>query len=234
MRLKLGLILAFLLAGQTCWAKDFEGIIKYKIAAKKDDMTFTYYIKGMKTVMEWESSGKRKSDPRMKTIADFKAKKAYTLMHEQKQYMVIDMDRKDIQEKVDKAQDERDFVKTGRKEKILGYACEEYISKYKDGETEMWLTDSLGKMSGFYWSDKEKGRSAWQKHLADKGFMPLRIVDRKTGGKETLRMEAIHAEAKSLSASLFEIPGDYKIMEMPKIPNMKELMKGFGQKSDKE
>ena len=117
-------------------------------------------------------------------------------------------------------------MKTGRTEKILGYACEEYLSKHKKGETEVWVTAALGKLSGFYWGEKDAEKSVWQKHLASKGFFPLRIVDRKSAGNEAMRMEAASVTPKSLPDSLFEIPKDYRNIELPKFLNMKEVMKG--------
>jgi len=107
--------------------------------------------------------------------------------------------------------DETTFEKTGEKEKILGYTCEKYVIKSKDGTTDVWATDELGRFMGFGGGmggpmGKRKAAPAWEKALAGKDFFPLRVASKNTKDKEIFSMEASSVEKTPQAASLFAPP----------------------------
>ena len=226
MKIKVGLSIAiFMSIAQICLAKEFEGILKYKMNTKKTEMLITYYFKDMKVYMEYELPGKKKLNKTTRTVVDYKAKKAYIIMDERKQYRVQDLNLKEMKQVIEKEREQKGFVKTGRTEKILGYECEEYRSKYLKGEIEIWVTSSLGPLAGFYGLGKDSENSVWEQFLSSKGYLPLRILDTQSSGKESTHLEAIEVTQKNLPAALFEIPKDYQFFDPPQIFNKKELLK---------
>lgn len=111
--------------------------------------------------------------------------------------------------------------KTGVTEKILGYDCVKYLSKAKDGVTEMWLTDQLGRFMGMGpgpGAMGPPGRGArggspapqgWEAALAGKDLFPLRVVTTSTA-KDSFRLEVTAVEKKSLPSSLFAAPAGFQ------------------------
>lgn len=154
------------------------------------------------------------------------------LMPEQKMYMVHSV--ADQQRPGGAAAGEQaTFEKTGEKEKILGYDCVKYVSKSKEGTSDIWITDQLGTFMGLGGGNPmaamgggRRGNQggaalqAWERELRGKDAFPLRVVTRSNEGKETFRMEATAVEKQSLPASLFTVPSDYQ--------DMGAMMRGMG------
>jgi len=120
---------------------------------------------------------------------------------------------------------------TTTKEKILGYDCVKYVTKTKDGASEIWVTDQLGAFLGMGgggpMGGMGGGRGApggapspqgWEQALLGKGVFPLRVVT-SAGGKETFRMEATAIDKVALPASTFAAPADFQ--------NLSQMMQGM-------
>jgi hypothetical protein len=211
-------------------AEGFEGIVAYKMPAKGSAGELTQMYKGTKTRTE-VSDGKQTTA----MIMDMTAGTMTVLMPPQKQYMVMDMKKmgqglggllgmghKDTGSTGGTAAMPK-ITATGRKETIAGHECEYYVMGDK-GETEICSAKGLG-MFMMGQSPMGGGVAALAalaamstnpdavKLFAD-GFFPLKVVNVK-GGKNEVVMEATRVEKKTLDASLFVPPPDYKEMKMP-------------------
>lgn len=105
-------------------------------------------------------------------------------------------------------------VKTGRKEKIAGYDCEDWeiTSEDKPGEK---ITMCVSQQ-GFSWFQiplvGAPAEYAWAGELADGTHFPLKISVTEKDGKESAHIEVTKVDKKPLDAKLFEIPADHPQM----------------------
>jgi hypothetical protein len=121
---------------------------------------------------------------------------------------------------------------TGKKEKINGFACEEY-QVYEDGNltTQYWLAPSVStKAFDAYQKELSKWLEGmgplgadrlreWE-HIRDHGF-PIKVTQvNPTAGKLSFDREILGVEEKSLDQALFQPPKDYKRTESPPLPGM--------------
>jgi len=216
-------------------AQNFEGIVAYKMAGKGAGGEMTQMYKGGKTRTEI-------SDNKGQTTAmimDAGSQTMTVLMPPQKSYMVMDMKkmgqglggllghgRKDTGAGAGAsgaAGSIPKIVATGRKETVAGHECEYYVMGDK-GEAEVCSAKGMG-MFMMNQSPMGGGAAALAglaalgtgsdaaKLFAD-GFFPLKVVSLE-GGKREVVMEATRVEKKTLDASLFVPPPDYKEMKMP-------------------
>jgi hypothetical protein len=166
-------------------------------------------------------------------IMDLKKLEMIMLMEEQKTYMVMPM-KQTIEKAVANAEiKDPDIEKTGRTETILGYKCDEYITKDKKTTTEVWIAHGLGAfmgmgegggggMGGMFGKKKAGG---WEEKFKGKPGFPLRVISRDAKSKETFRMEATKIEPGALPASLFQPPAGWQKFQMPDLGG---LLKGGG------
>jgi len=223
-----------LLAASLCSAADaFEGKVSLAMSAGKGKpQTLNYSIRKDALRMDIEADGKSFS-----TIMDMKKLEMMMLMPEQKMYMVMPM--KQTLEKAAAMSEAKDpdITKTGRTETILGYKCDEYVTKDKNSTTEIWVAEGLGAFMGLgengggggmgamFGGGKKKGASGWEEKFKGKPGFPLRVISRDNKSKETFRMEATKIEPGSLPASLFQPPAGWEKFQMP---SMGGLLKGLG------
>ena len=208
-------------------AASFEGKVSFKITAERGKaQEMAYQIKHDK--MRVEVTGQKEMGG---VIIDVAKKQTIMIMDQQQMYMVMEMPDVAAQAAAAK-DDEATLEKTGQKEKILGYAAEQYISTYKGKKTELWLAEGLGTFmsmpSGNPMGGGRKGGSGagreWERALAGKDLFPLRVVGLDGGGKENFRMEVTAIEKKSLPDSLFAPPAGYQKFDMGGM--MKGMMPG--------
>jgi hypothetical protein len=209
----------------------FEGIVAYKMAGKGGGAEMTQMYKGMKSRTEVSSGGQSTA-----MIMDLAAGTMTVLMPPQKTYMVMDMKKmgQGLGGLLGRGHKEGGsgggapasmpkITATGRKETIAGHECEYYIMGDK-GEAEVCSAKGLGMfmmgqspMGGAVSSMASLAAMATNsdaaKLFAD-GFFPLKMVSTEHGKREVV-MEATRVEKKSLDASLFVPPPDYKEMKMP-------------------
>jgi hypothetical protein len=158
----------------------------------------------------------------MSTIIDSKGGGLITLMHSQKAAMAMPAAALDaIRAQVKSTGPDAvvaDIKPTGKTGDINGFKCEEYRGKYQGMDITYWITremadkrqilDQLSKLSG----EADPFRGA----LKNTGGFPIRTeIAGPQGGKTTVTVVSV--EEKSIPDSDFEIPSDYKKMEMPKI-----------------
>ncbi len=133
--------------------------------------------------------------------------------------------------------------KTGKTQRILGYACSEWIVEDSDVATSFWGTSKLGDIyeglhKTFGQLERRSPRSSsafgWESELAKLKVFPLKIVTSK-GGSVVETQEVTKIEPKTLSASLFEVPEDYKKQDMgPSMEQMMEALKKYHGKNGGE
>lgn len=223
-----------LLAASLCSAADaFEGKVTLAMTAGKDKtQTINYSIRQDALRIDMTADGHN-----FASIMDLKKLEMIMLMPEQKMYMVMPM-KQTIEKAVEKAEiKDPDIQKTGRTETILGYKCDEYVTKDKKTTTEIWLAEGLGAfmglgdnsggggMGGMFGGGKSKA-ATWEEKFKGKPGFPLRVVTRDAKTKETFRMEATKIEPGALPASLFQPPAGWEKFQMP---SMGGLLKGLGQ-----
>lgn len=195
----------------------FEGVLDMVMTHSQKNTAMKYFVKDKWVRVEPQT----KEKGRGAVIMDYKRKTMIMLMPEKKQYMEMALHADEAVKTAKEEMKASEPVKTGRTETILGYKCEEWVSKNKEGQTEMWLAKGLGVFSGMNSGHGKK--AAWEIFAEKEGFFPLRVINRKTAGAEDSRMEVKNIEKKSLDSSLFDPPAGYAKMEMPdmgKMPNM--------------
>ena len=199
----------------------FEGVVTFKMSGKGGATEMTQMYKGMKS-----RTGAM--------IMDLAAGIMTILMPQQKTYMVVDMQKaaqgpgglagRYIKLDGRNAGDvpAMPIIKaTGRTEVVAGYTCEYYVMG-KKGEAEVCSAKGMGFFAFGQSPLGGVGSMAALTALAANpdyiklykdGFFPLKMVVTERG--QEFVMEATRVEKKSLDASLFVPPPDYKEMKMP-------------------
>lgn len=222
---------ATLLTAAIGHAAGFEG--KLSLAMTMDrgqSQVLDYSIKDTAVRIDINAQGQE-----VATIMDLQKMEMTMLMPEQKMYMVMPMKDKIEKAVGDALEKQPDIEKTGRSETILGYKCDEYISKDGKATTEIWLAEGLGAfmglgdgggMANMFGGGAKKKAAGWEEKFKGKAGFPLRVISRDPKGKQTFKMEATKIEPGSLPASLFQPPAGWQKFQMP---NMGDMMKGLGQ-----
>jgi len=196
----------FVFTNRSYAQENFEGKVTFNIFDNGESHAMDYYMKGGKIrfdAKEKEGMGQFIMDPASKQIL--------IVMPEQKMYLQMQMPEAKMDKESGDKMGKADFSKTGETKEILGYTAEKWT--YKDGEDqgEAWLTKDLG---SFFWFNNpmmnQENKPQWMKDLNEGGYFPLLVTE---NGKKVF--EVTNVEKSSLDASLFEVPADYKKMEMP-------------------
>jgi hypothetical protein len=221
---------AVLFTASLSHAASFEGKVTLAMTTGKNQQVLDYSIKGTAIRIDMAAQGQS-----FATIMDLQKMEMLMLMSEQKMYMVMP-----IKDKVEKAVDESlakqpNIEKTGRTETILGYKCDEYLSKDGNVTTEIWIAEGLGAFMGLgssggmgdmFGGSKKKAAAGWEEKFKGKPGFPLRVISRDAKSKETFKMEATKIEPGTLSPALFQAPAGWQKFQMP---NMGGMLQGLGQ-----
>lgn len=104
-------------------------------------------------------------------------------------------------------------TKTGKKDKVAGYECEDWEIQSDDSKVNVCVAQQ-----GFSWLKipllGAPAEYAWMGELMDGTHFPLRAVMFERDGKEAGRLEVTKIEKKALAANLFEIPADHPQMTL--------------------
>lgn len=204
----------------------FEGEMALKTTRKiKDKFTealVSIFIKNDKLMLKVKDEQEMGKDV---TIIYRGDKKSFWIVTDkEKSYLEIPIKDNDDEEMAGEMKGARkgkkspvNVKKTGKTETILGYACDEYIINEGDEEKDIWGTGKLGDLyDGFMKAfgqlsrkNQGHGMEGWQSELMKLKIFPLKSAT-KTKGDVTSSEEVTKIEKKSLSASLFEVPADYK------------------------
>jgi hypothetical protein len=196
-------------------AAGFEGKVTMKMTGPRgNSVPMTFSLKPGFARVDMEGGGRS-----MGMITDQAKQQITMLMPEQRMYMVRPLPKTDP--KTDAATPEDVTVeKTDQHEKILGYDATKYISKGKQGTSEVWVTDQLGsfpQLNAGGPAGRGGRREIWEHALSGKDAFPLRVVTTSADGKETFRLEATNVEKASLPDSVFAPPADFQEMNMEKM-----------------
>jgi hypothetical protein len=209
----LSVILLLLVAAQV----NAGWIIQQKVTVNGEKETVTLYFQ----------KNKMKTTNHAISIVNLEEEKFYTIMPEQKMYMVMTPDdiskmRAGIAETVPTPQ-KVEVKETGETATIAGHSTKKY-QVWVDGvmDSEVWLTKDIDFGSEFDMAklsrltEKMSGQSAYKEteqyqDLMKLGF-PLKQVEITPQGK--VETEVIKAEKKDISDSEFQIPTDFRGMNV--------------------
>jgi len=214
-----------LAAGRTEAQSAFEGVVKFKMGMGKDLGEMTQMYKGTKARTEFTGAGGQGGA----MIMDMTAQSMIMLVPQQKMYMVMDMKKMAAMAKnMPGARGQGApaggtaappaITATGKTDTVAGYSCEYYVV----GDTQKMEICAAKGLGMFGMGQSPMGRMganplavlsdpAYAKIFRD-GFFPLKI---RSLDKNEVLMEATQVEKKTLDASLFVPPPDYKEMQMP-------------------
>ncbi|MBX3189434.1 MAG: DUF4412 domain-containing protein [Labilithrix sp.] len=204
----------------------FEGEIAMKVsgaAGKGGPTDMVFSIKAPK--IRVDASGGAIENPVVGQgaafIIDPPTKKGYALFPAQKKAMLIDFDKAKQgssglpgSKSAPSALTEVPTIeKTGKKEVIAGYECENWKVTSKSSRADMCVAE------GIKWVDlRDLGMGSPEVTLAaaatEANRFPLRVIGYDAKGAETSRMEATKIDKKTLDASRFVVPPDYQVIDM--------------------
>ncbi len=192
-------------------SQTFEGVMTFRVSGKTPQQ-FTYATKGDKIRMEVEAS----PGMTMAMLVDTRSRTMTMIRDEAKMYFEMSLDQMSIPPSV--TQTEVNVTKTGKKETILGYECEQMMIKQEDRSAELWVTKGLGKFVQVNMNPRAQSPmlKKLEKELIDEGYFPLRLITTGTEGRTV--MEVIKIEKKQLNDGIFTIPAGYQKMQMPPPP----------------
>lgn len=231
--LRLFAVAGLLTASFSYGAGAFEGKVSLAMSSGKGKaQVLDYSIKDTAIRIDLSAEGQS-----FATIMDLKKMEMLMLMPSEKMYMVMPLKDKIEKAVGDAVAKEPNVEKTGRTETILGYKCDEYVSKDRDTTTEIWIAEGLGAFMGlgsgggnpmagmFGGGGKPKAAGGWEEKFKGKAGFPLRVISRDAKSRETFKMEATKIEPGSLPASQFQPPAGWQKFQMP---DMGGMMKGLG------
>lgn len=189
-------------------SQSFQGVMTFRVSGKTPQQ-FTYATKGDKVRMDVEPAPGQK----MSMLIDTRTRSLTMVRDEAKMYFEMNMDQMALPPSVNEA--EVSVTKTGKKETILGYPCEQMIIKQEDRNAELWVTKGLGKFVQVNMSPRGESpmMKKLEKELIDEGYFPLRLIT--VQGSEKIVMEVVKIEKKSLGDEMFAVPAGYQKMQMP-------------------
>ena len=213
----------------------FEGAITAKLFSGAQAMEIRYATKGSRMRVETQLSQASAQTGVM--LMDFSSGAQTMLIPQTKTYMTANLG-----ELVGKMTDGKvssvDFPKLtskGETEKVAGYTCQHWLIGDKQ-DMDVCMAKGLGyfgggggqpggileKLKNLAMGDKLKAQIESNPELAkfvEGGAFPLKVAQIENGQSKTI-MEVTSVERKSLDDSIFNVPVDYKKMEIPGLPGM--------------
>ena len=221
-RFFLGATLTFFVSANS-FAQAFEGTISMEVSAASfgdKPIPMSMSTKGEKSLIQIEIP-----QGNMAMYIDRASNKMTMVMAAQK--MGMEMDMKKMEEMAKKSDDESSVKETDQKKTINGYNCELYIvTSEKSGVSNWWMTKDLPKSmiaalrnafknGGLGMSRGRKGGISHEiEELFEKGWLPIRMETIKDGKAEST-VTFVKYEQKKLDDSIFILPSDITIMQMP-------------------
>ena len=205
------------------FAGSFEGVVTMKDTSDGETTMKKTYFKSDKMRQDLDDGGYMVWD----------AAKKEGLIVVAKKRTVIAMPWPDVKSVDAKKMFEGTTVtKTGKSDKVSGYACEIYLSKDQEDNSSSELCVANGIANAAMFGIMGGGITglgdypAWFRDLVKDGGFPLRHIDRDESGNVESRGEAT-VEAKRLDESLFAAPAGYTITDRA------TMLKQFGEEMRK-
>ena len=214
--------LSVFLVSASSFAQSFEGTISMEVSSQSmgdKPIPMTISTKGDKSAIQIDAP-----QGSMTMIMDRSTDKMTMIMAAQK--MGMEMDMKKMEEKAGKSESKSEVKETDERKMINGYNCRLFIvTSEKAGASNWWMTKDLPKsmISALKSAYKHgsmgmmRGKSTNNheiEELFEKGWLPIRMEMNKDGKSES-SLTFLKYEQKSLDDSIFAIPTDIKIMQMP-------------------
>ena len=199
----------------------------------RSDVTITQKIEGAGPVdtMVMKIKGDKarvEPNPNMTMLIDNKTGEILNLMNEQKKFIRISSEQVNAVAdlaaagKKEEATSEKAPLKpTGRKETILGYEAQEYVSESPDFKASYWISTTYPGAKEITQQLQAVSKNVWKsaaKHMPDmRDFpgLPLRSVVTINGKEITSTL--VSAKQDSLGDDEFVVPKDYQEMKMPNL-----------------
>jgi hypothetical protein len=106
------------------------------------------------------------------------------------------------------------LVKTGRSEIVAGYGCEDWDIRSAQREATLCVSDHGAPWLSLALPNLPPDR-AWMSELLDGTHFPLRFIGFGPDGlHEQTRIEVTRIDPKALAASTFNVPADYKTVDL--------------------
>ncbi|HTP80629.1 MAG TPA: DUF4412 domain-containing protein [Bacteroidota bacterium] len=185
-------------------AQSFEGVIEMKTKSDADTPSITYMVKDGNVRIEMETQRGT-----MVLLHMGKDGSNIVLMTQMQMYMEVP-----AAQPPEGDAPKPEITKTGKSQKILGYDADEIDVKGENFESKIWATKGLGQYVAPGMGGRDRNGFDWESMEQYKGYFPLQIVTTGKSGNES-KFEVTKIEQKSLDASLFQIPPDYKKMDRP-------------------
>ena len=208
-------------------------------SAVRGDLTITQKVEGAGPVdtMVMKIKGDRarvEPNAKMTMIIDNKSGEMLNLVNEQKKFIRISSAQANVVAELaggaskENAAAEKPVLKpTGRKEIILGYEAEEYVSETPSFKASYWIsttypdakkiTEQLQTISSNVWKSATKNMP----DMRDFPGLPLRSVVKVNGREMTSTMVSVKQD--SLGDDEFTVPKDFQEI---KVPNMQSILGG--------
>jgi hypothetical protein len=212
----------------------FEGEIDLAIKdasknkAAPEVVPIALQIKSDKVRAELPQGVGSKEMPKGHVVLNTPEKKLYVVMDEQKQIMVLDLNKmgeqmksfgqgmpKGPKDKGGPSKPPPKVTKTGVTDKVAGIACENWEVAQ---ETRKVATLCIADQGASWFHLPITGiptEYAWAMELMDGKHFPLRMIgyDEKTGAEEG-RIELTKLDKKPIAAGIFDMPPGYKVVDM--------------------
>jgi hypothetical protein len=106
--------------------------------------------------------------------------------------------------------------KTGKKQKILGYTCEEILVTTSEMTATLWGTTELSALaeSMKWFNSSSNAQPRWMQEVEKMKLLSLKMHSESTTGEVT-DLEITGIEKKSVDDSQFQVPAGYTKQEMP-------------------
>ena len=184
----------------------FEGVIEASTSSDEQNATMVFTVKGSMTRVDVNGQGGGSV-----ILLDREKKLMNILMPSMKMYMQHEMNAPTTATEKPTAKIEN----SGETETLLDHPCQVWTATYADGTVEkLWLATDVNAYFAFGGTASMKRQDSELEKLAkDKGYFPLKNVKTKDGKTTTFLVTKI--EAKTIDASVFVIPEDFKLMSIP-------------------
>ena len=216
-------------AGGLAAQGSFEGVVQYRMTGQSGQpMEPVYYVKGGKIRLEMNAGGQMAI-----VLVDVESGSMTALMPAEKMYLTMSVAA--MAQNLPAAHAPSDVsVKiepTGEKETVAGISCEHYrVTQSKDDtQADLCLAKGMGSFMGLS-APAAGGPMTGMGRMPGMGMVPpgaaelakqfkdgafLLKMNVKKSGKTEVTKVATRVERKSLDASLFAPPSDYREMRMP-------------------
>jgi hypothetical protein len=204
-------IVALFLPAMLFAQENFEGRVTLNITTGNTQESLQYIVKENKFRIEHGAGTAAIILPEEPNI--------YILRNEENTYMEVQRYQSGVEPQVTARIDSDNLKgvnKTGEMREIQGYNAEKWEYSKGNRTVEAWVTEELG---GFVFFASpvfhQAIRPEWQSTIEGIEHFPLLVTVTDASGREEVRMEATNIERTSIEDSMFEVPNEYRKVELP-------------------